>query len=96
MPPVSKGMIISKLYLTDFRNFNKRSLGLSENISVIVGPNAIGKTNVLEAMFLMSSGKSFRARLEEEMVAYNSEISRIKGLIRADNQNTAGGKTGGD
>lgn len=88
MPPVSKGMIISKLYLTDFRNFNKRSLGLSENISVIVGPNAIGKTNVLEAMFLMSSGKSFRARLEEEMVAYNSEISRIKGLIRADNQNT--------
>jgi len=74
-------MQIKKLKLTNFRNQKHKLLEFSPNITVILGPNAIGKTNILEAMYFLSLGKSFRAKVEEEMVNYSSDISRIKGRI---------------
>jgi DNA replication and repair protein RecF len=56
-------------------------LEFSKKTTVIVGPNASGKTNILEAIFLLSTGKSFRARIEEEMINHEEEIARVKGLI---------------
>jgi DNA replication and repair protein RecF len=47
---------------------------------VIVGHNAIGKTNVLESLFMLSTGKSFKAKVEEEVINYDKDIARIKGL----------------
>ncbi len=46
---------------------------------MIVGPNATGKTNILEAVYLLSSGKSFKARVEEEMINHDSYLSRVAG-----------------
>lgn len=71
-------MVIKNIYLTDFRNFKKKEFKFSDGITVIVGPNASGKTNVLESLFLLSSGKSFKAKIEEEMVAYDKDIARVK------------------
>jgi len=71
--------VIKRILLNDFRNFKKKGFMFSDGITVIVGPNASGKTNILEALFLLSTGKSFRARIEEEMISYSSEIARIKG-----------------
>lgn len=78
--------MIKSVKLTDFRNFKSKSLEFSDKTTVIVGPNASGKTNILEALFLLSSGKSFHARVEEEMISYNADISRIKGRILADSE----------
>jgi DNA replication and repair protein RecF len=75
-------MIISKIHLSNFRNFQDKVLVFSPKTTVLVGPNASGKTNVLEAIFLLATGKSFRARVEEEMIDYEEEISRIRGIIR--------------
>lgn len=50
-------------------------------ISVIVGDNASGKTNILEAINLLATGKSFKAKVEEEMVGYDADIARISALI---------------
>src|SRR3972149_7587403 len=74
-------MRINKIRLSNFRNFKAQILEFSEKIIVIVGPNASGKTNIIEAIFLLSTGKSFHARIEEEMVNYNEEIARVKGAI---------------
>lgn len=74
-------MIISKVELSNFRNFNKKTLKFSQKSSVIVGPNASGKTNILESIFLLATGKSFRARVEEEMISYKEEITRVKGTF---------------
>jgi len=71
-------MAISKFDLVNFRNFSKKRLIFSPKTSVIVGPNASGKTNILEAIFLLSTGKSFKAKVEEEMINYSSEVGRIK------------------
>lgn len=74
-------MIIPKINLNNFRNFKEKTLSFSPDTTVIVGPNASGKTNIVESINLLSTGKSFRARVEEEMINYEEEISRIKGII---------------
>jgi len=73
--------VIGKIILQKFRNLKEKSFEFSPKTTVIVGPNASGKTNILESLFLLSTGKSFHARLEEEMINYNVDISRIKGRI---------------
>lgn len=73
--------MLSKIQLLNFRNFSEKLITFSENITVIVGHNAVGKTNILESIFLLSTGKSFKAKIEEEMVLYNQELARVKGKI---------------
>lgn len=71
--------MIKSINLQNYRNFKKKAVEFSEKLTVIVGPNASGKTNILESLYLLSSGKSFKANIEEEMVNYESEIARVKG-----------------
>jgi DNA replication and repair protein RecF len=73
--------MISSLKLNSFRNFENKSLEFSPDITVIVGHNAIGKTNILEALFLLSTGRSFKARHESEMLAYGQELARVSAAI---------------
>src|SRR3989344_6639004 len=80
--------MISKLHLSKFRNFKIEKVDFSEGTTVIIGPNASGKTNILEALYLLSTGKSFRARIEEEMIGYESDIARVKGVAGATNLET--------
>lgn len=70
--------MISKVLLSNFRNFNERIFEFSPNLTTIVGPNAIGKTNILEALSLLSTGKSFKASKDEEMINYQEDIGRVK------------------
>jgi DNA replication and repair protein RecF len=73
--------VINKIKVLGFRNFNKAIFEFSPKITVIVGPNASGKTNIIEALFLLSTGRSFKARVEEEMVNYGKDIARVKSLL---------------
>jgi len=75
--------MIQSVQLTNFRNFTKKELSFSEKVTVIVGDNAVGKTNVLESVFLLATGKSFKAKVEDEMVRYESDVARVKGEILA-------------
>jgi DNA replication and repair protein RecF len=79
-------MLIQKLRLTDFRNFKSKLIEFSPATTIILGPNASGKTNILESLFLLATGKSFRARIEEEMVNHRKELARIKGRIKTDGE----------
>lgn len=79
-------MVISKLRLKDFRNFKSKLLEFSPGVTVIIGPNASGKTNILEGLYVLSTGKSFKARLEEEMINYSKDIARVKGRVKKDGE----------
>src|SRR3972149_6699694 len=74
-------MYITRIRLKNYRSFKDATLSFSKDITVIVGPNASGKTNIVESLFLLSTGKSFHARIEEEMVNYDEEIARVKAVI---------------
>lgn len=71
--------MIKKLVLQNFRNLKKVNFSFSPTLTLIVAPNATGKTNILEAIFMLSTGKSFKTRIEEECINYDSEIARITG-----------------
>ena len=79
-------MQITKLRLNDFRSFKTKLLEFSPEVTVILGPNASGKTNILEGLFLLSTGKSFRARIEEEMINYKKDFARVKGRVKRDGE----------
>ena len=67
-------MYISGLTLTNFRNFASMSLDLPRGLVVLHGRNAQGKTSIIEAIYLMSIGKSFRAESEREMVSWQAAL----------------------
>ena len=73
-------MSLQKLILKNFRLFDQKQLSFSKQTTLILGPNASGKTNILEALYLLSTGKSFKAGIEEEMISYDSSISSITGI----------------
>ena len=66
-------MYIEKIKLQNFRNYEQLELSLNKDINIIYGNNAQGKTNILEAIFLSSFGKSFRKKKKKEMIRFNEQ-----------------------
>lgn len=79
-------MILKKIHLQNFRNYLSQEFTFSDGINLVVGPNTVGKTNLLEAIYLLASRKSFRARLEEEMIQMGKEVVHLKGQILSDGE----------
>ncbi len=76
-------MLISRLNIENFRNIKKKNFGFGR-VNIIVGPNASGKTNILESIFLLSTGKSFKSKIEEEMINYDASIARVEGKLESE------------
>jgi len=77
-------MKIKSLSLKGFRNYNKQVFELSDNTSLVVGKNGSGKTNALEAIHLLATGVSFRAKKSTEMIFYGQELARVSGDVSSD------------
>ena len=71
-------MYIERIKLQNFRNYKELELNLNKNINVIYGDNAQGKTNILEAIFLCSFGKSFRTIKEKEIIKFNENKTLVE------------------
>ena len=74
-------MLIQNIKLHNFRVYNAHTFKFSPTLTTIVGPNTAGKTNILEAVYLLATGKSFHAPIEKAMIAHESELARITGNI---------------
>lgn len=71
--------MLHELELIGFRNHVLRKVNLNQGVTLVVGQNAIGKSNVLEAIYLLATGESFRAKRIEEMVNWNQEVGHVVG-----------------
>ncbi|MFC4768476.1 DNA replication/repair protein RecF [Effusibacillus consociatus] len=80
-------MILQKLELRDFRNYELLSLSLSPQVTIFVGQNAQGKTNVLESILMLSLAKSHRANRDSEMIRWGTEFASVSGQVER-NQRT--------
>ena len=78
-------MRISGLVLQYFRIHTSYAIKFNQQVTLIIGSNASGKTSILEAIALLSTGKSFRAQKISEIISLDQEISRIKGLVEPEN-----------
>lgn len=70
-------MTLVSLAFQNFRSYPKRIWTFGPGVTCIVGPNAAGKTNVLEAIMLLATGKSFRAGLDREVIHWGKEVSTV-------------------
>lgn len=74
-------MIVKKISLNFFRNYVHLDAEFHPRVNVIVGENAQGKTNLLEAVAYLSSVSSHRARYDREMIQFGVDSAFIKGEI---------------
>ena len=71
-------MIVKCIELDNYRNYQKERVEFSDGLNVIVGSNAQGKTNLLEAIYMCSIGKSIRAGKERQVINFNADKAKIK------------------
>lgn len=74
-------MRIDHLALQDFRNYETVQVDFDPACNVIFGANAEGKTNLLEAICYLSSGKSPRARRDQELIRFGCDCGGITGEV---------------
>lgn len=79
-------MHLDALSVTQFRNYKIQTLAFHPNCNVIFGQNAQGKTNLLEAIVYLSTGKSPRTRFDKELIQFNTTFAQLQGVVWAKNR----------
>ena len=74
-------MNLNRIQLRDFRNYSTLDLDFDPGVNLIVGDNAQGKTNILEAVAYLGSGKAFRTQKNAELVRLGADFAEISGDI---------------
>lgn len=74
-------MILKSLRLAQFRNWNALSLDFEPGLTLIVGPNGTGKTNLLEAVTLASCGVSLRGAETDHMIQWGQRSSQLRAIF---------------
>lgn len=74
-------MLLKQISLQNFRSYPQATFAFDPAITIIIGPNTAGKTNLMEAIWLLSTGKSFRVEKDVQMIMFDKDIARLKGKI---------------
>ena len=80
-------MNLTELRLRSFRNYEEANIAFDPGVNLIVGDNAQGKTNLLEAISYLGSGKSFRSMKTGEMIRFGADFAEIEGDVFAQERN---------
>jgi DNA replication and repair protein RecF len=87
-------MTLARLEIDEFRCLERVRLGLDARYNLFVGPNASGKTSLLEAIFLLGRGRSFRTRRLDRLVRHGKDAFRIVGWVEGGGRTTVLGVGG--
>ena len=82
-------MYFKSIELSNFRNYQELKTDFHSKVNILVGNNAQGKTNLLEALYIMSLGKSFRTSKDSEMIRFGSEMARVKTISCRDDRDVS-------
>ena len=74
-------MFLKSLNLTNFRNYAHLELNFDQRPTIFVGNNAEGKSNILEAVYLLSTSKSQRVENEDELIKTGEEFLKVEGFL---------------
>ncbi|MCR5223531.1 MAG: DNA replication/repair protein RecF [Bacilli bacterium] len=70
--------------LTNFRNYKKLNLSFNPTKNIIIGENGEGKTNIVEALYVLALSKSFRGSKEEVIIKNGEDSTCIEGTVKGD------------
>lgn len=78
-------MYIEELTLKNYRNYEMLDISFEDKVNVIIGENAQGKTNLMEAIYVLAMAKSHRTSNDRELIRWDTEYGKIKGTLRKRN-----------
>lgn len=81
------GLLITRVEVEGFRNYESFVLEPAGELTLIVGPNAVGKTNLIEAVQLLTSTDSFRRPQWADLVSWGSDTARLSLTAEGDGRN---------
>ena len=74
-------MLIKRIGLKNFRNHQSLSFEFTDHLNILTGLNAVGKTNIVEAIYYLSLGRSFRTSEDIDLIKKNHERAEIDATI---------------
>jgi DNA replication and repair protein RecF len=74
--------MVSDLRLQNFRSYKDELFEFEPGVNIIVGPNASGKTNLLEAILVLARGSSYRAK-DSELIEFERPWSRLDAHLKS-------------
>lgn len=77
-------MIIKRLELADYRNYEYLTMEFDKGTNILYGDNAQGKTNILEAIYVAATTKSHKSSKDKEIVNFNKEEAHIRTYVERD------------
>lgn len=79
-------MHIDQLKLNNYRNYEQLTISFDDKINVIIGENAQGKTNLMEAIYVLAFTRSYRTPKEKELIKWDKDFAKIEGKITKRNR----------
>ena len=77
-------MIIKSLELADYRNYEDLVIHFDRGTNILIGDNAQGKTNILEAIYVAATTKSHKGSKDSEMIRFDREEGHIRTILEKD------------
>jgi DNA replication and repair protein RecF len=74
-------LFIEKIVLTNYRNYKKVEVAFENKVNVILGENAQGKTNLMEAIYVLAIAKSHRTSNDKDLIRWDEEYAKIEGSV---------------
>ena len=74
-------MRIVELRLRDFRNYAAEDVTFDDGVTIFVGPNAQGKSNLLESVYTVAVGRSPRATADVELVRFGQDRAYVRATV---------------
>ena len=82
--PTALPVHLRHLSLRAFRNYASLDLDLDRGLTLVIGPNGQGKTNLIEAVYFLCLGRSFREHRESRLIHFGDPAARVRGLFERD------------
>ena len=77
-------MQIKDLKLTNFRNYEKLEITFNDHLNLIFGNNGVGKTNLVEAIYVLALTRSFRPVVDKNLIYLNKNVTKLEGNVKKD------------
>ncbi|AET65768.1 recF protein [Desulfosporosinus orientis DSM 765] len=72
-------MMFSKIHLQNFRNYENEMIQFFPGTNILIGDNGQGKTNIIEGIYYLLTGKSYRVHREQELLRWNQSEFHLYG-----------------
>lgn len=76
--------MLMDIYLKNFRNYSELNISIPEGFTIFTGPNGSGKSNLLESIYYLGTGYSYRQHHDEALVNWGSNFFVVRGNIKVE------------